>query len=447
MKKSLLTSFFVLAFIQSFAINVSGYINQNTTWTKANSPYIITGNTLIDSNATLTIEPGTIIKFDEYKMVYLDGMLKMQGTATDNIFVTTNAKYPRAVTSGFAVRNNKSTDTLRYEYCHFKYIGSGVSVEGMAAVVSNCLFEYCSEGIYNGKGARSYTHISNCRFNYCNAATFTNGATVFTNNIVTNGKSYGYYANTWNVNNTCNNNVFYNSEKAITKCTNVTNNVISYNKNYGISLCTYVSNNQIWNNGYGVINDWGVTMYLYQNSIEYNKTGIFSIDSSHHIHNNCIAHNNINMDHLRVIVNVADNYWGETDSVKIAATINDYWDDFVSGEAKFMPFLQASDSGCASSLTIPDTTVNYPTEIGNIENKGNIKVFPNPASNTLTIQSGNYTIKDICIYNLTGYMVIHQSTNQREVKMDISSLPGGIYLYTISAGEEEDVFIGKLLKE
>lgn len=446
MKKSLLTLLAIVVSIQSFAINISGYINQNTTWTKANSPYIITGYTLIDSNATLTIEPGTVIKFDEYKVLYVDGMLNMKGTATDNIFVTTNAKYPRAVTSGFAVRNNKSTDTLRFEYCHFKYVGVGVSVENMASIVTNCLFEYCGTGIYNGKGSRSYTHVSNCRFNYCETAMFSDGYTVFTKNIVTKGKSYGLIINTWNVNNTCTNNVFYNSEKAITKCTHVSNNVVSYNKNYGISLCNYVSNNQIWNNGYGIINDWTAPVYLYQNSIEYNQTGIWGADTTHSIHGNCIAHNNVNMDRLRVIVNVSGNYWGETDSAKIAATINDYWDNFVDGEAKFMPFMQASDGSCASSLTIPDTTVYFPTGIDNVAQENDLKIFPNPAFNTLTIQSGNNNIKDICIYNLTGYTVIHQSANQREVKMDISSLPGGIYLYKISAGEDE-IYTGKLLKE
>ena len=37
-------------------------ISENTTWTKANSPYILTTIVQIQPQATLTIEPGTIIK-------------------------------------------------------------------------------------------------------------------------------------------------------------------------------------------------------------------------------------------------------------------------------------------------------------------------------------------------------------------------------------------------
>ena len=35
-----------------------GHISTNTTWVAANSPYIISGDLMIDYNATLTIQPG-----------------------------------------------------------------------------------------------------------------------------------------------------------------------------------------------------------------------------------------------------------------------------------------------------------------------------------------------------------------------------------------------------
>lgn len=38
-------------------------ITENTTWTKANSPYIIETSIYIHKDITLTIEPGVIVKF------------------------------------------------------------------------------------------------------------------------------------------------------------------------------------------------------------------------------------------------------------------------------------------------------------------------------------------------------------------------------------------------
>ena len=40
-----------------------GHISSNTTWVVANSPYVISGDLMIDYNTTLTIEPGVEVKF------------------------------------------------------------------------------------------------------------------------------------------------------------------------------------------------------------------------------------------------------------------------------------------------------------------------------------------------------------------------------------------------
>jgi RHS repeat-associated protein len=48
----------------SMLLNVSGDITTSTTWTLANSPYVVSGTINIQSPAVLTIQPGVVVKFD-----------------------------------------------------------------------------------------------------------------------------------------------------------------------------------------------------------------------------------------------------------------------------------------------------------------------------------------------------------------------------------------------
>ena len=63
--KSLL--FFSLITLSTFCFsqtNVSGALSSDTTWSLANSPYTLTGNVLVTSGVTLTIEAGVTVKFN-----------------------------------------------------------------------------------------------------------------------------------------------------------------------------------------------------------------------------------------------------------------------------------------------------------------------------------------------------------------------------------------------
>jgi parallel beta-helix repeat protein len=75
MRLSLLKYFSALMIVTSFMgttvemakaeTPVSGDITGNTTWTATNSPYYVTGLVTVHANVTLTIEPGTVVKFGQ----------------------------------------------------------------------------------------------------------------------------------------------------------------------------------------------------------------------------------------------------------------------------------------------------------------------------------------------------------------------------------------------
>ncbi len=72
---------------------ISGYITNNTTWSKENI-YLLTGFVYVTNGATLTIEPGTLIKGDKFSkgalIVSRGAKLMADGTAAEPIIFTSN---------------------------------------------------------------------------------------------------------------------------------------------------------------------------------------------------------------------------------------------------------------------------------------------------------------------------------------------------------------------
>jgi len=64
--------------------DVTGIIASDTTWTKANSPYSLTGNVLVYNGVTLTIEDGVTVNLDGY-YIMVNGTLRARGSGTNKI--------------------------------------------------------------------------------------------------------------------------------------------------------------------------------------------------------------------------------------------------------------------------------------------------------------------------------------------------------------------------
>jgi len=81
------------------------------TWTAANSPYVVTGYSMVAPDDTLIIEAGTVVKFLERGAIQIDGNLWAIGTETDSI---------KFIPYGEVDTMNHSWQSLIIDYNHWE---------------------------------------------------------------------------------------------------------------------------------------------------------------------------------------------------------------------------------------------------------------------------------------------------------------------------------------
>jgi hypothetical protein len=108
----------------SLSTNVGGTIETDTTWTPANSPYIMTSDVVVPAGRTLTIEPGVVVKGKVDTELRIAGTLNAEGTETTPITFTSSIDSGGEQWSGLVF--NGGTGVLRQ--ATIRYSGNGNSV-------------------------------------------------------------------------------------------------------------------------------------------------------------------------------------------------------------------------------------------------------------------------------------------------------------------------------
>jgi hypothetical protein len=105
----------------------SGAIDTNETWWPSGNPHIIQGDVYAQNNATLTIKPGCIVKFDEDNELYCgynsSGAIVAEGTADSTITFTSNVATPAAGDWKSVSAYSNAMSTTSFKYCIFEYGG------------------------------------------------------------------------------------------------------------------------------------------------------------------------------------------------------------------------------------------------------------------------------------------------------------------------------------
>lgn len=415
-----------LSFSQTF---ISGQIRNDTTWTKAGSPYILSDLIEIAPGTTLTIEPGTEIRIGRNIEVY--GCINANGTVNDTIrFTSKDGQMPCDI----AFLQHTLQKINSFKYCSFNKTNVGVH-DVVNLSVENC---YLSESTISG--GKAILFIKNNSINGGDVILNGPDSTILINNVL----KKGYLAVTGNKytaiinNNISDGNNGYGiyckgSGIKVIQDNTVTKATIAGILLADINLDTtfHVSGNTLTNNNVGLhIRQCIGTVSnnsIYQNDIGlwYDRYSTGSDDIR--IVDNCINDNKIYnfYNYAPTAYHIDKNWWGTADSVKIDSLIFDYVDDFKKGIVTFMPVLSKADSSCKKYIPSNISAEN------SIEQK--ITISPNPFTNMLIIETSNpEELLEIALYDILGKRVqTINNVKMSRIIMDTGNLSKGVYIYKV----------------
>jgi len=334
---------------------VIGIINSDTTWTKANSPYILTGPISVHEGVTLTIESGVTVNLNNY-YIQVNGTLRARGSSAEKIHF--NGDGERAEIT--FTQHSPSWD---------EQIGSGSIIENAVLTSIKIDINYTSPKINDNSinGCIDCHQISSritnnniIGTNYTSVIFVSRSSAVISGNIIHNKRTAIESLSDSSI---ISNNTIIGGVTGIIHDSTSDRYALSKNTVYGCDVgieahyFSTIEQNTIINNGIGIVNR-GASI-IQNNTIVNNTVGIYSYKPSTIMYNN-IQNNseyNIRLDQgASGNLNATYNWWGTTNTAAISQKIYDVDDEFNLGAVTFTPFLTAPNSEAPLMIFVPTAT-------------------------------------------------------------------------------------------
>ncbi len=329
--------------VAQYSTSVSGIITSNTTWTKANSPYSLSGPVAVNNGITLTIEAGATVNLNSF-YIEVNGTLLAIGTSSNPININGGSSAgdllnpfvplkPSAITffgSGTIEYANMKSQISIYNSPMITNInGANILVLDGSPIISNN-FQIGISAIGGNPAISGNT----------NASFYIVGSPVITNNTIIAGIQIK------GGNALISNNVISGSFDAGCIGIDAGNPTIegnlimnTYKGGVGIEISSYakpiIQYNTIANCSNGITTSTGNLLL----TLKYNN---FQNISGYTIYWSASS----NLD-------ATNNWWGTTDVSVINQSIHDFKNDFNLGTVSFVPFLTSPNS---QAPAIPNAT-------------------------------------------------------------------------------------------
>jgi PKD repeat protein len=327
------------AFINvTYSQQVGGHISEDTIWTMESAPYIVVEDVIVESDVTLTVEPGVVVKFTSGRNLVIEGALVAEGNPTHPITFTGNSTTPKPGDWGsIKFRDSSDDDLCKITYGVIEYGTKAVSIESSATSILFCDISNNSEnGVTDSKGSPT---ISGCSVYDNRRGILIEGAsesvTVIDNNIANNSLE----------------GILLKGAQGWLGPINISENTISFNGRDGVSCDVsrdvLILGNTISNNtGCGISSNRKDTL-IRNNMIKGNDNGIcFEYSHHDHVQKYPISYNHIYGNVLydfynsrRDSLDAPYNWWGTSNETVIRAHIYDHEDDHDVGRVFYEPYL------------------------------------------------------------------------------------------------------------
>lgn len=405
------------------SVEITGIINSDTTWTKANSPYTFTGNILVSKGVILTIEPGVTVNFNGY-YIRVNGTMSAIGNSAEKIyfsngqidFTSASNSWNEQTGSGSIIENAILNNSISISNASPKLsknsISYAINIEHGSPIISDNNINgtitalggtaIISNNIITGKislPAEGSPEISNNTITG-GISTLYGSPVIFNNIIIGTGRAAIFVGGG---NPVISKNTIKNGNYGIELSAGLERFIMAVISDNTISECTTagiyaedflkptwgtctatIERNLINNVGKGITVGSSKNIVIRSNTIANNSVGINNPSSSTLIINNNIQNNIQNSIYMydSTDVNATYNWWGTTDTQTINQTIFDFKNDFNLGTINFVPFLTEPNP-----QAVPDPNAPIPTPAPSLSSSPSPSTSPSPSPTPSTSPS------------------------------------------------------------